>query len=176
MWKKFKSNHPGIGTLVEVHIDQQAGLIKRRFAFDAVPANGVQQSRFNREQVREFFDWEVYWLTKLDGSRWIPETISISEDTIVQKYYGSCLLDDIKKLPKGLTDQVIDMYGYFQQMGLYKRNGSLSNLTMNGKQLVAFDFKWARPRPIGIDMELKSYDEWLSKINPDLSRELRHMI
>lgn len=176
MWKKFNSQHPGIGTLVEVYIDEQAGLIKRRFAHDAVPANGTTQTRFNPDQVREFFNWEVYWLKALDGSRWIPETVSITDDTIVQKYYGPCLLDSIKSLPKGIEDQVIDMYGFFQTAGLYKRNGSLSNLTMNGEQLIAFDFKWARPRPIGIDMELRSYDEWLVKINPTLSKTLRTML
>ena len=172
MWTKFNSHHPGIGTLVEVYIDEDAGLIKRTFSFDAVPSNGVKQSRFNPDQVKEFFDWEVYWLNKLDGSKWIPETVDVTDKSIIQCYYGPCLLDKIRDLPAGIVEQVIDMYDFFADNNMFKRNGSLSNLTMNGNQLVAFDFKWARPRPIGMDMEIRSYNEWLCKIDPTLTHIL----
>ena len=52
----------------------------------------------------------------------------------------------------------------------------VSNLTVNKEQLIAFDFKWARLRPNGIELELRSYDEWLSKIDDSLPKTLRDMI
>ena len=42
--------------------------------------------------------------------------------------------------------------------------------------IIAFDFKWARQRPKGIEMELHSYDQWLIKINERLPTTLRDLI
>ena len=75
-----------------------------------------------------------------------------------------------------ITDQVIRMYEFFKEKNVFKRNGSVSNLTMKNNQLVAFDFKWAKKRPNGLDMELRSYDEWLIKIDKTLPIVLREML
>ena len=68
------------------------------------------------------------------------------------------------------------MYKFFKSHNVFKRNGSLSNLTHNNGQLIAFDFKWAKVRPDGLDMEIKSYKEWLNKIDPSLTGKLMQMI
>ena len=75
-----------------------------------------------------------------------------------------------------IVEQVIEMYKFFKSHNVFKRNGSLSNLTHNNGQLIAFDFKWARPRPGGLTMETHSYKEWLSKIDPALTEKLMEMI
>ena len=75
-----------------------------------------------------------------------------------------------------IKEQVIEMYAFFKENNVFKRNGSLSNLTVHNGQLMAFDFKWARVRPEGIDLERRSYDEWLCKIDKSLSKILLEMI
>ena len=156
-----------MGTLCEVYIDHDQ--IKRIFKADAITVAN-SKTRFSHGQVKAFFDNEIYWLKKLD-SDWIPKTLEIGKNFIIQEYTGPMLLDSISNLPD-VYDQVVEMYKFFKKKNVYKRNGSLSNLTMKGDQLVAFDFKWSSSRPNGYDMELKSYREWLSKIDPRLTNEL----
>ena len=74
-----------------------------------------------------------------------------------------------------IVDQVIEMFKFFKQHNVYKLNNALSNMTVNGKQLVAFDFKWARKRPEGRKEELFSYSEWMSKIDNKLPRMLEKL-
>ena len=59
----------------------------------------------------------------------------------------------------------------------------LSNLTSNKKQVVAFDFKYARHRTepacsLGecLEWEIKSFDKWLIKIDPTLPEKLREIV
>ena len=69
------------------------------------------------------------------------------------------------------------MYKFFKEKNVFKLNGALSNLTMNGNQLVAFDWKWARFRTDKYkDYEVISYEKWLSKIDSELVEKLKCMI
>ena len=69
------------------------------------------------------------------------------------------------------------MYKFFKEKNVFKLTGALSNLTMNGNQLVAFDWKWARFRTDKyIDYEVISYEKWLSKIDSELVEKLKCMI
>lgn len=179
MFEKYSSPHHGIGTIVDVSIDYDLQLIKREFRAGTV-TSGNDVHEYDSNQVKGFFNNEVFWLDKLK-SKWVPETVEIGDDFIVQKYYGPCLLDfkpnkEFLKYVPDIVDQVIEMYKFFKLHNVYKRNGSLSNLTHNNGQLVAFDFKWARLRPDGMEMELKSYKEWLSKIDSKLEQQLTNLI
>ena len=179
MFEKYSSPHHGVGTIVDVSIDNHNGLIKRKFQAGSVTVGG-KVHEYNSNQVKGFFNNEVFWLNRLK-SNWIPETVEIGNDFIVQKYYGPCLLDfkpnkEYLKYVPDIVDQVIEMYRFFKLCNVYKRNGSLSNLTHNKGQLISFDFKWARPRPGGLTMETHSYKEWLSKIDPELTEKLMEMI
>lgn len=179
MYKKFKSPHHGVGTIVDVSIDQDAELIKREFKAGSITV-GKKVHDYNYNQVKDFFNNEVKWLEKLD-SKWIPETVEIQNNVIIQKYYGPCLLDfksnnEFLNYVPDIVEQVIEMYEFFKFHNVFKRNGSLSNLTHNNGQLVAFDFKWSTKRPNGIEMELKSYKEWLSKIDSKLEQQLTNLI
>ncbi len=50
-------------------------------------------------------------------------------------------------------------------------------MTMNGNQLVAFDWKWAKFRTDKYkDFEVFSYEKWLSRIDTELVEKLKCMI
>lgn len=179
MFELYKSPHYGLGTTVEVHIDKDAGLVRRHFKEDAITCSGEKTVK-SKYEIQDAFMQEVYWLKELN-SEWIPKTLEIDNTNriIIQEYTYTDLLyikPKLKETVPDIVDQVIEMYKFFKSKNVYKRNGSLSNLTLRNGQLVAFDFKWARRRPEGIDMELRSYDEWLSKIDSDLPGQLRELL
>lgn len=179
MFELYKSPHYGLGTCVEVHIDKKNRIISRQYKNDSITCNGSVTKK-SPDEIENFFQNEVYWLEKLK-SRWIPLTLDInySTRTIIQEYTHTDLLynkPNLKEVVPDIVDQVIDMYKFFKEMNMYKRNGSLSNLTLRDKQLVAFDFKWATTRPTGLEMELKSYDQWLSKIDSSLPEKLKALL
>ena len=69
------------------------------------------------------------------------------------------------------------MYKFFKQKNVFKINGALSNMTLNGNQVVAFDWKWAKWRTDKYkDYEIFSYEKWLSKIDIELVEKLKCMI
>lgn len=179
MFELYKSPHYGLGTCVEVHIDKQNNIIKRQYKDDAITVNGRLTKKSTKE-IEDFFMNEVYWLEKLQGP-WLPMTldINLATRTIIQDYTFTDLLSvkkDLFKIVPDIEDQILQMYKFFKEKNVYKRNGSLSNLSLCGKRLIAFDFKWAKERPNGLEMELRSYDEWLSKISPDLPKKLRELL
>ena len=179
MFKLYKSPHYGLGTTIEVHIDQKNKLIKRLYKESAITVSGLPTTKTEPE-IHNAFNQEVFWLSSLE-SKWIPKTIDIDykNKIIIQEYTYTDLLyikPRLKEVVPDIVDQVIEMYKFFKEKNVYKRNGSLSNLTLNGNQLVAFDFKWARERPTGLEMELKSYDMWLSKIDNTLPEKLRDLL
>jgi hypothetical protein len=178
-WKTYRTIHKGVGTLCEVLINEQDGLIRRNFNKDSITVSG-RKTRFNPQRINLFFDNEVKWLRELE-SEWIPKTVEINhnEKYIIQEYYNDDLLCHKKKskiiLPD-LEEQILEMYKFFKSKNVYKRNGSLSNLTWNDNQLIAFDFKWAMSRPLGLEKEIYSYDNYLSKVNLDLPKKLKSLL
>lgn len=179
MLKLYKSPFTELGTCVEVHIDYDAGIIKRQYKYDAITVNGSITKRTPAE-IDKFFNNEIYWLDKLEGE-WIPKTIEIdiTNKTIVQEYTRECLLGDLVNIYQVVPDieeQIVEMYKFFKKHNIFKCNGSLSNLTLRKNQLVAFDFKWADHRPNNIEMELKSYDIWLSKISEKVAIKLKELL
>lgn len=179
-WKKHVTTHDGIGTIVDVSLNEQDMLIKRIFKEGSITVSG-QTHEYTQEQVKDFYHNEVYWLNKLD-SKWLPQLVKFDDttQTIIQKYYGPCLLDylhtDLHTRIPNLADQIVEMHEFFKKHNVFKRNNSLSNLTYNGKQVIAFDFKWAKERPEGIQMELHSYQHWLNKIDKDLPARLKALV
>ena len=180
MFQKYTTKHDGVGTVVDVEIDYNANIIKRSFHEGSVTVNGTQHE-YKNDEVTEFFENEIYWLQELK-SKWVPELIDIdyAKKEILQKYYGPCLLDSYKNKKyliyvPDIKKQIIEMYTFFKEKNVYKRNGSLSNLTHNNGQLIAFDFKWAKQRPKGKKMEIFSYDTWLVKIDKTLPAKLKEI-
>ena len=118
---------------------------------------------------------EVFWLNHMK-SKWVPELLEVNEKElyVITSYYGPDLIQS-KIMPS--VEQVIEMYEFFKEKNVYKLNNALSNLTMNGNQLVAFDWKWAKFREDKYkEYELLSYDRWMSKIDTELVEKLKCMI
>jgi hypothetical protein len=178
-WIKYETTHKGVGTLVSVWIDEDAGLVRRVFDGDHC---GTGTSRLtNKSEI--LFKNEVFWLTHpmLCDSKFLPELVYIDTDTrtIIQKYYGPNLLDYLHS-PDGIpvpnfSEQMIEMYTFFTEVGVNKLNGALSNMTVNDGQLIAFDFKWARPAPKANAKEIQAFHRWLTKIDPVLVEDLVKM-
>ena len=126
-----------------------------------------------------FLKKEVFWLNYLK-SKWGPELEEVGDNYVITRYYGldlNTLRNNKFKLADDLADQTLEMYKFFKEKNVFKLNGALSNLTMNGNQLVAFDWKWARFRTDKYkDYEIFSYEKWLSKIDSELVEKLKCMI
>jgi len=178
-WNMIYNPIKQIGTLAEVYIDNDKTLIRKEYKVGGITVSG-KPTEFTEEQINNAFNNEAHWLKTLEG-KWVPELISAEDNIIVQKYYGSDLLDQYmdgslhRNIPN-ITEQIIEMYTFFKENNVFKRNGSLSNLTVHNNQLIAFDFKWAKERPEGIDLEMRSYNEWLCKIDKSLPTILQEMI
>ena len=128
---------------------------------------------YKGEDNTAFLKNEVFWLNYLKG-KWVPELLEVGNNYIITRYYGRDL-NEQKYMPD--KQQVLDMFSYFKEKNVYKLNNALSNMTMNGGQLVAFDWKWARFRTDKYkDFEVMSYNKWISKIDSDLVEELKCMI
>ena len=128
---------------------------------------------YKKEDNQSFLKNEVFWLNYLKG-KWVPELLEVGNNYVVTRYYGRDLIEQ-KYMPD--RQQVIDMFKFFKEKNVFKLNNALSNMTMNGNQLVAFDWKWARFRTDKYkDFEVMSYDKWISKIDSDLVEELKCMI
>lgn len=180
MFELYKSPHYGLGTCVEVKINKKTGYISRQYTSNAITVSGNTTTK-SPQEIKDFFDNEVYWLTKLRDSKWLPKLIWIDKhnQTIYQEYNGPCLLDiksSIKVEIPNIVEQIIEMYEFFKEQNMFKCNGSLSNLTIKGTQVKAFDFKWATHRPNNIEMEIKSYEQWLSKIDNSLTDRLKELL
>ena len=123
-----------------------------------------------------FLKNEVFWLNYLK-SKWVPELLEIGDNYIITRYYGpDCLELYKKKILPDISKQVIDMYRFFKEKNVFKLNGALSNMTLNGNQVVAFDWKWARKCDNNKETEIKSYDKWLVKIDPKLPERLKSLL
>ena len=128
---------------------------------------------YKDEDNQSFLKNEVFWLNYLKG-KWVPELLEVGNNYVVTRYYGNDLIKQ-KYMPD--KQQVIDMFKFFKEKNVFKLNNALSNMTMNGNQLVAFDWKWARFRTDKYkDFEVMSYNKWISKIDSDLVKELECMI
>ena len=128
---------------------------------------------YKKEDNQSFLKNEVFWLNYLKG-KWVPELLEVGNNYVITRYYGH---DLIKQKYTPDRKQVINMFKFFKEKNVFKLNNALSNMTMNGNQLVAFDWKWARFRTDKYkDFEVMSYDKWISKIDSDLVEELKCMI
>jgi hypothetical protein len=174
----YKDASFDMGSIAEVYLNPEKTLIKRHYTHGGVTSSG-KQSSFPHDYVEEKWLNEVYYLTKFQLMPWVPELVSIDHKSrsIVQRYYGpDLLLSGFNDIPD-FENQVVDICSYFKEIGVYKLNCSLSNMTKRNGQVIMFDFKYMRPRT----PELKKYaeyeiDEWLSKISPTIVPKLKELI
>ena len=142
MWSLLQNKsgkHYGYGTVCEVWINEEEGLIKRYFKPDGITISGKPVGPENPpERVKELFENEKYWLEKLK-SKWIPETIEIGDNYIIQKYYGP-IIGDNRHMWK---EQEKELLKFYKDNNCNKTNHNGWAMTNNGKQLIGFDFKHA---------------------------------
>ncbi len=173
--------HGQDGTVAEVHINESRTLIRKRYSVDGLTVSG-KKSKYSESIIHECFANEVYWTERLQ-SKWVPIVADVNEDKheIVQEYNGPDLLTNyqagtlLNDVPD-IVDQVIEMFKFFKEQNVYKINNALSNMAIKNKQLIAFDFKWAKERPTWKDKELFSYTEWVSKIDKKLPEILEKLV
>jgi len=163
-------------TLVYVELNEKDGLIRRTYN-NKLPCVSGEINPYNQsdEQVTDAFRNEIKWLTKLENNKFLPELVSydLDKQTIVQRYYEpSCLIT--KKMPK--VKEIEELYYFFKYHKLNKMNGSLSNMSYNGSQLIAFDFKYGKERPENNEREIASYNKWLVKISPSIPEILTRIL
>lgn len=191
MFELFKHPNPGVGSRVTVSIDYKKQVVKRQFLVTATLVNG-QTLDIPESEQESLFQNEVYWLERLAGTLPIPPVIEVDVNTrtIIQRYFGPDLLirntTSEFKWSQNLSEQLVNGYQIMYEMGVCKRNGSLSNLTLDLEgNLIFFDFKWAfsihKPPPSlnplamgksAIDDEKYSLDNYLKKIDPEVASDI----
>jgi hypothetical protein len=181
MLELYKTDCYGLGTVVEVKIDKEQQIVTRQFKPNAITVSGKPTTKTEAE-IKRFWDNEVYWIERFRGqSEWTIDTIDIDYKTrtITQPYEGKTLLDikdTMHDLYPDIEEHIVEMYKFFKSLNVFKCNGSLSNLLIRDGHPIAFDFKWCEYRPHNIEMELKSYDVWLSKISNTLPDKLKRLL
>tara|TARA_Y100000590_G_scaffold294104_1_gene331327 strand:- start:684 stop:1175 length:492 start_codon:yes stop_codon:yes gene_type:complete len=141
MWLLLQNNpkHYGVGTVCEVWINEDKGLIKRYFKPDGITVSGKPVGPENPPwRVKELFENEKYWLEKLK-SKWIPETVEIGDNYIIQKYYGPVIGKEYRKW----KEQEKELLEFYKNNNCNKTNHNAFSMTSNGNQLIGFDFKHA---------------------------------
>lgn len=171
-------NHDSLGQLASVYLDETKSYVKRTYDGTGVTVNG-NATKHHPLKFDICWERESRWLEEFQNMPWTPELVEINHDKkyTIQKYYGPDLLEQGFNKVKDIEQQVLDIYSFFQKRNVYKFNGSLSNMTRNGPQLIIFDFKYMRIR----SKPMKEYEEysietWLSKINPDLVPKLKALL
>ena len=100
------------GTLAEVYINSDQTLIRKEYKVGGITVSG-EPTKFTEEQINRAFNNETHWLKTLEG-KWVPELVSAEDNIIVQKYYGTDLLDlymfgKLHTTIPDIKEQVIEM-------------------------------------------------------------------
>jgi hypothetical protein len=186
-WKPFR--HPlarvtgdgrvTVGTTVTIWIDEDEKLVKRVYDPQGTTVSGQAPLIRHPALLRRFFQNELYWLQKLEGSRFIPRLVDVDREAlaIIQEYAGPDLYTDLRQGRRPpddlLLSQLVAMYEEYREVGLLKRNGEPRNLAWHNDRLLAFDFKYAIPRRVeDLDTELASIRHFLMPLHAELPRML----
>ena len=175
-----------LGQIANVYLNEDKTLIKRTYNHIGVTVNN-NPSEYSKDFIYDKWCREYKWLNEFNGMFFMPELIDINfeEAWTIQRYYGPDLLTQgINTIPD-IEDQVLKIYKFFKDRNVYKKNGSLSNMTHDNGRLITFDYKWMVERDEihfsgNIDhhknWEITSFELWLSKINPDLVPKLKALL
>ena len=176
------------GSLAEVWIDSDAGLCKKIYAADGTTIKGQAPLHSSKADITKLFGNEIYWSQKL-RSKHVVKLLEFGEVPdrdgyyIIQEYHNPDMLHFYDKHTRlshiipDVTQQVIEMFELFRDSNVYKFNNAMCNLTFDGKQLKAFDFKYATERyPKDREYEWHSIMSWISKIDPKLPGLLEDLI
>ena len=170
-----------LGQMANVYLNEDRTLIKRTYNLNGVTVNS-NPSEHSPEKIQQKWEREYRWLNEFNGEFFMPELVDIDFDGrwTIQKHYGPDLLIQGFSHVPNIEDQIIKIYEFFKEKNVYKKNGSLSNMTHDNGRLVAFDYKWMVTRDTPDELHRKweemSIDLWLSKINKDLVPKLKALL
>lgn len=180
IWEPFipYPNHPNLGQIASVYLNEDRTLIKRHFTSNGITANGNPNGK-DEDFVRTKFTNEFSALERFDGLWFMPKLVEINkkEKYVIQEYYGPDLSTrGFQDIPD-MEDQVVSIFRYIWDSGFYKFNGSLSNMTKKDGQVLFFDFKYTRLKSEEMRVyEEYSIDTWLSKISPNIVPRLKELL
>lgn len=179
-WNQFipYRDHKNLGKIASVYLNDDKTLIKRCFHSNGITANGRPTEK-SEEYIIEKWETEASALIRFNGLWFMPRLIEIDmkQRYVIQEYCGPDLLTSGFKNIRDIEDQVVEIFKYISDQGLYKINGSLSNMTQKNGQIKMFDFKYLRPKSEESKrLEEYSIDNWLSKISPTIVPKLKNLL
>lgn len=180
-----KPNGPGVrGSISEVWIDKDTKLVKKIYKPSGITISGHPPLVSDLGKIQRLYENETYWSTRLQSDM-VVKTLDhgpLSDEPgwfIMQEWHGPDLLtryDVENRLSLSVPDakeQVIEMFKFLQANDVYKINNAMSNMTLCNGRILMFDFKWAVKRcEHERQRELRSINEWISKIDPSLKESL----
>lgn len=186
MFELYQTDKGSRGSLAEVWIDTDAKLVKKYYKPDGITIRGRRPLHQQMEHISALFNNEIYWSTKLSGKHVLRiyehgELKTGPGFYILQEYVGPDLLhfynskSGLDTSIENPIDQIIEMFSFFRDHGVYKINNAMCNLTNDNGKIRAFDFKYAVHRTPDLrNTEIYGIKTWLSKIDgklPDLLME-----
>ena len=184
MYEQYFTSKGSIGSAAEVWIDKENKLCKKFFKPDSVTITNKPPIFTDYNKVKELFENEIYWTTKLK-SEFILETYEYGElDNnkgfyLIQEYVGPDLLyyNNLQSVFPDIKKQIIEMFKFFKTHDVYKKNNAMCNLTGANGRIKAFDFKWAVKRSLEEKpFEVNGIQNWISKIDKSLPEELKCLL
>jgi hypothetical protein len=187
MLKLFQNHNGSRGSLGEIWIDEELGIVKKILKPDGITIKGTPPYHTDINEIAALYENENYWATRLQGNMVVKthefgRLVNEQGFYIIQEYLGPDLMfyyrnNTLHQLFPTITDQIVDMFAHFKEHNVHKINNALSNLTGANGRIKAFDFKYATTRtPASHDNELYSIKQWVSKINPELVTILANYI
>lgn len=195
MWERFY--HPNnLHSVGAIEIDHANGLVRKTFSLSHIATHKAWLADSTEDDVTAFFLNDVHWLQKLwsMGLDFIPRLIDVDERrrSYVMPYYGPDILTSHvaarrqhELVSQGITSQIIDHFKAYGLANIYKFNNASINYCLDGKRLVAIDFKWACERDSTSwhrsisdkrQNELHSIETWISKIDPNIVDDLKKLV
>jgi serine/threonine protein kinase len=191
MFKRLLHSSPDVGSRVSVFVDTSCHQVKRVFEPNPVLVNG-KKARFSARSQEKLFLREIEVLKVFEKQGFVPNLLSVNFEkcSLIQEYFGPDLL--IRKSDFGWkweskhSEQLCEIYDCLYSHGWAKRNGSLSNMTVDrNNNLVLFDFKWSfrlsekgvslNPAAAGLralDDEIFSVGNYLAKADAKLPEKV----
>ena len=188
LYELYQTNIGTPGTMAEVWIDVDAGLVKKYYKTDGITITGKPPKHADAEEIKRLYDNEIFWSTKLQ-SEFVVRTLEHGPIPgrdgwyILQEYHGPNLLyyfnveDRLDHMIPDAANQIEEMFGFWQQHGVYKINNAMSNMVLHNGRIKAFDFKYATHRSAYKRyVEHGSIVKWVSKIDTSLIDRLERFL
>lgn len=188
MFELYQSDTGSRGSMSEVWIDTDAGLVKKYYKPDGRTITGNIPRHTCLDDIRKLYENEIYWSQKLQSKHVVRmldhgQLATCNGWYILQEWHGPDLLPNFRldtRLYHMIPDadiQIEEMFEFWQAHGVYKLNNAMANMTLQNGKIKAFDFKYAQSRSDEHKpLEQFSIAKWISKIEPTLIDRLEKFL